>query len=185
MKANCYLLSDSLGNTALIDPGDDAEYIISTIQRNDLVPQLIIATHGHVDHVMAILELKLAFNIPFYMNIKDLFLLKNMRTSAKHYLGIDPGPSPEIDFNLKEKLEFGELKLKIIETPGHTPGSVSLYLEDHKKIFVGDLIFEDGLVGRTDFSYSSEKELKKSVQRVKELGEIEILPGHGEIFFIV
>ena len=185
MKANCFLFSDENGKTAIVDPGDDAEYIISTIQRENLTPELIILTHGHVDHVMAALEMKLAFNIPIYMHKADVFLLKNMRKSADYYLNFDPGPPPDVDIYIKNnsRIKFGNLELEVVETPGHTPGSVCLLNHKHKKMFVGDLMFEGGYVGRTDFSYSNESDLMRSIQHIKKLGQDwEAFSGHGETF---
>lgn len=187
MKANCYLVSDENGKTAIIDPGDDAEYITSNLQRNNLEPELIILTHGHFDHCMAALEIKLAFNIPIYMHKSDEFLLKNMAKSAKHYLNFDPGPPPKVDFYIKNnsKIKLGILELEVVETPGHTPGSVCLLNKKHKKVFVGDLIFNGGYVGRTDFQYSNESDLKKSVALIKELAKgYEAFAGHDKNFIL-
>lgn len=184
MKANCYLLADTKSHeTVIVDPGDDAQYIERIISDWQLRPVKILATHGHVDHVMAAWELSLAYKIPFFINTKDEFLIKNMSSSAKHWLGFDPGPPPVISKTLKngEKLRIGESILEIIETPGHTPGSVCLYCQKEKIILVGDLIFAEGGVGRTDFSYSNKEDLEKSIGKILRLpGKTVFYPGHGE-----
>ena len=85
MEANCYLLYDERTKEALvIDPGDEADFIISKLRDYDLLPKAVIATHGHFDHCLAVLELKLSFNIPIYLHQKDLFLYQKAQLSAKH-----------------------------------------------------------------------------------------------------
>lgn len=184
MASNCYVCWDNTDEAVIIDPGDDANVISEFILANQLTPRMIIATHGHFDHIMATLELKLAFNIPFYIHKDDLFLVNRMQETAIHYLGFDPGPNPTPDVYLKESSEIkvGSSVYKIIKTPGHTPGSVCLVNEIAKVVLVGDLVFEDGSVGRTDFSYSDEEELKKSIRAILKLpGECKVYSGHGEV----
>lgn len=183
MQENCYLVYDSKSlETVIIDPGDDADYIERIISDNKLVPHLIIATHGHFDHIMAVLELKLAYNIPFSIHKNDIFLLKNMQSSAKHFLGITTDPAPIADLHLvhNAKVKIGKSYLQIVETPGHTPGSICLYSKNDNLLFTGDLLFADGGVGRTDFSYSDKEKLEKSIQKIFKLpAKTQILPGHG------
>lgn len=182
LKTNCYLV---IGKTSIIiiDPGDDAQYLSDEIQKLALKPELIIATHGHFDHIMAVNELKANFKIPFLMNKKDEKLLSWMRKSSAYFTHFDPGPPPVIDQTLSEKREIkiANLKAKIIEAPGHTPGSVCFYFEDQKILFAGDTIFERGGVGRTDFPYSNKKELDKSIKKLISLPEETLVySGHGE-----
>ncbi len=90
LQTNCYLLSDLLTKECfIIDPGDEADFIIGKIISLGLRPKMILATHGHFDHVLAATELKLAFNIPFSLHKKDLFILKRMRQTAKYFTGLD------------------------------------------------------------------------------------------------
>lgn len=185
MEENCYLFWNKKNlETLIIDPGEDAEYIIDNIQRNELNPIGILATHGHVDHIMAGVELELSFDIPFYIHKNDKFLLNNMRRSAKHFLGIDPGPPPIATF-FQNKLEISNWSLEIISVPGHTPGSVCYFFKEAKSAFVGDLIFAGGEVGRSDFSYSEPEKLAHSIKKIKELPKgTTVYPGHGESFVI-
>lgn len=183
MASNCYVCWDNTDEAVIIDPGDDANTISEFILTNQLTPRMIIATHGHFDHIMATLELKLAFNIPFYIHKDDLFLVNRMQETAIHYLGFDPGPNPTPDMFLKEdsEIKVGTSVYKIIKTGGHTPGSISLINKTAKVVFVGDLIFEDGSVGRIDFSYSDEEALEKSIRAILKLpGDYKVLSGHGE-----
>lgn len=188
MEANSYLVWDDKKKEAvIIDPGDDADFIIQTILSRELTPKAIVATHGHFDHTMAVLELKLAFRIPFYMHKEDEFLLKRIDRTAKHFVAFDPGPPPDVEIYLKNKshLSIGGMEFEIIHTPGHTPGSVCLHLINEKSVFVGDLIFADGHIGRSDFSYSDKNELLLSINKIKNLPKTTtVYPGHGEAFII-
>ena len=183
MKANCYLLIENKYRKCLIvDAGDDADYIETIIRNKDLFPQAILATHGHFDHLMAALQLQLNFNIPFMIHENDVFLVKNMRESARHFLKLEAGPSPVINSYLYKEsvINLGGLSLKVIETPGHTPGSVCLYSQKEGFILCGDLIFAGGSVGRTDFSYSNKLKLEKSVEQIFHYPLDTVLyPGHG------
>ncbi len=183
MQANCYIMADlKTKNTCIIDPGDDADYIIRILSDNKLVPTKVIATHGHFDHIMAATELKLAYNIPFLISKNDAFLVRNMQKSARHFLGIMPDLAPQIDKYISEKdtIIIGSHSLSILETPGHTPGSICLYLKKENTLFTGDTIFSGGGVGRTDFSYSSTKKLYKSINKLLLLPQETVFyPGHG------
>lgn len=184
LNTNCYLFYDEdTRNCFIIDPGDDGDFIINRIKDLDLKPQLILATHGHFDHVLAATELKLAFNIPFYLNAKDTKILKRTQSTTKYFTGIKPDPPPKVDKYLKEGqvLKVGNLSLKVIKSPGHTQGSVCFYCEKEKLIFVGDLIFANGGHGRTDLKGGDFDKLQQSIKRILSLPlKTVIYPGHGE-----
>lgn len=184
MQENCYLLiEDGAKQAIVIDPGDDSEYITDTLVRLAVQPTAIIATHGHFDHVMAAFALQHTFSVPFYANPKDQFLLDHMEESAKHFLGVphtDPSPAITHELHQGTIVHLGDTTLLAFETGGHTPGSLSLVTHDRKMVFVGDLIFRDGGVGRTDFSYSDKKTLRESVHKILAFPDETILyPGHG------
>jgi hydroxyacylglutathione hydrolase len=184
LETNCYLVFDSKTRKAIIiDPGDDADYIIRILSDLEVKPLKIVATHGHLDHILAVTELKLAYNIPFLIHRADEFLLKRVRPTTKHFLGTEADPTLPVDDYLKEgdKLAIDNCELKIITTPGHTPGSVSLYSKKAGIVFVGDLIFAGGGLGRTDFQYASFDDLKKSIEKILKLPkETIVYSGHGE-----
>ena len=183
MKSNCYLIITENNDCLIIDPGDDADYIERIITEKKAKPLKIIATHGHFDHIMAATELMLAYNIPFHINKKDDFLVKNMSQSAAHFLGIktDPPPIPGGFLKDKEIIKADDYEIRIIATRGHTPGSICLYIPQEKSLFTGDTLFAQGGIGRTDFSYSKPAELQKSLKLIFSLpGETIIRPGHGE-----
>ena len=208
MGTNCYLVS-SVADCLIIDPGDEADFITQTILENKLKPIAIVLTHGHFDHVLGCLELKLNFDIPIMLHKKDKKLYTSANQSAKHWQKTPKGPFqgktlkvPPVDQFIKEgdEIKIGDEFLKVIETPGHTPGSICLVYHpqttnDSKAnhgpatrgditisnsiIFTGDTLFADG-VGRTDFSYSSPLQLTKSLDQLKKLPQnTTVFPGHG------
>jgi glyoxylase-like metal-dependent hydrolase (beta-lactamase superfamily II) len=183
LQTNCYLVSDETSNQVLvIDPGDDAQLILQAIQEEKLKPTALVATHGHFDHIMAVLELQLALAVPFYVHKKDEFLVQRVCSTAQHFVGIDPGPAPKIDGFLDPAtpVQVGRSKLQILETPGHTPGGVSLYSQKEAIIFVGDTLFASGGVGRTDYKYATLEDLQVSIGKLLALpGKTLVYPGHG------
>ena len=183
LQSNTYIITDQ-DKTMIIDAGDDAQFIISKLSKENLHPQFIISTHGHFDHNLAVYELILTYKAKFMINKNDEFLLKQMKYSAKYFTGNNSVLSPQkIDRNLKnnDNIKVGNLKFNIIETPGHTPGSICLYEKKSKVLFTGDLIFKDGNIGRYDFSYSDKKCIMNSIRKILILpDETTIYPGHGD-----
>lgn len=186
LSTNCYLVWESESKEAvIIDPADLGVEISQEIQRLKLIPKVILATHGHFDHLLGAMELKLIFNIPLAISAKDEFLLRRQRVTAKHFLGYDTKVpdfvSIDIDLDKNNFVNLGRDRLKVIKTPGHTPGGVCFYSGETKIIFCGDLMFEGGFVGSTEHAYSSIKDLKESIGKILKLPKnTEILPGHGD-----
>jgi len=182
LQTNCYLIFDQKSRkTIIIDPGDDADFIIQKIKDLELKPEFILATHGHFDHVLAVLELKLAFKIPFLLHKDDLFLVKRAVATSDYFVGDTQGFNPYPDKFIKEKDIISvnkNLFLKVIETPGHSPGGVSFY--SRGVIFTGDTLFASG-VGRTDYNYCSSTDLEKSIKEklFKLPDETKVYSGHG------
>ena len=177
LQTNCYLvICPQTRKTVIIDPADDANFISEKILREKLKPIAIIATHGHFDHILATQELQLAFNIPFFVHQNDQKIIIKMNQSASWWLKrkIIESP-PKINKFLKENetIKFGQEKLRIMEAPGHTPGSIWLYNQEEKILFSGDTVFKNG-VGR-----NAEKSLEKIKQR---FAGFQIYPGHEESF---
>lgn len=183
LQANCYFLIEER-DLLLVDPGDEASFVLEEIQRQRLNLVGIFATHGHFDHIGAVGEIQQSFNVPFYINEKDLFLVKRLNETAQYFLGYNPYfllPNKIENLEIKNSLKIKNFKLKIISSSGHTPGSVCFYFEKQKIMFTGDTLFKDG-VGRTDFSYSSSLDLKQSLLKIFSFPkETIVYPGHGEI----
>lgn len=184
MQTNCYLVRDTGTNQGIIiDPGDDAEHISETILRLGMTPTMVVATHGHFDHIMAAFALRLAFGIPFAMHPDDEFLVGRMRETARHFLGIpDIDPAPVIDRTLTDgsRITVGSEEVSVIHTPGHTPGSISLYGKTSNILFCGDTICAEGAVGRTDHQYSSAEDLRRTIRKILKLPlRTRLLCGHG------
>jgi len=183
LETNCYLVWERSKDCLIIDPADESTEITEEIRMRGLIPKGIVATHGHFDHVLAALDLKLIYQIPFYCSSRDKFLLDRVGETAEYFLKRKiKMPKLKIDKDLERlgAIKIGEEKLEIIKTPGHTPGSICLYDKAAKILFSGDTIFK-GSVGRTDFAYGSEEKLEKSLKMIGGLEEeTVILPGHGK-----
>ena len=180
LLANCYLLVNDK-DCIIIDPADDAPFILEEIQRKRLNLVGMLATHGHFDHIGAVGEIQLSFNVPLYVFEEDQFLVDRVEETAKHFLGFKPVILPIKNikyFPSSPRLRWAS-KFQILFTPGHTPGGCCFYFKEENALFTGDTLFADG-VGRTDLSYSSETDLNKSLKKIHKLKDIIIYPGHGE-----
>ena len=181
----CYIVAEQEGADAMvIDPGDDCDAIIETIERHRLNPIYIINTHGHSDHIGANGLLKERFpQARIGIHEKDASKLTNPILNLSLAVGIKI-ISPEPDIFLKEGdiLTVGNLQFEVIEVPGHTVGGIVLLLrlDDQEILFTGDTLFEGG-IGNTDFPGGNYLELVQNIKRkILTLGDkTRILPGHG------
>ena len=184
LNTNCYLLScPQTGQAVIVDPADEGDLISQELLKDHLTLQSIILTHGHFDHVLGLLELKLNFKAPIVIHLQDQFLLKNTQASALHWLKLSVDPVPLADQFMVDGqiIRFGQQSLQVIHTPGHTPGSVCLYSAADRLCLTGDTLFKNA-IGRTDLSYSQPSEMERSLQKLAQLPPATtIYPGHGEI----
>ena len=158
IATNCYIVEDEATKEAMvIDAGDEAARILKLIEENKLRLKLIIATHGHFDHLEGVRQLKEKTGARFLMHQADLFGLKT--TDA---------PQPDSFLSDSNTFEVGSLKFEVISTPGHSPGGICLYNEKEKVLFSGDTLFYH-TYGRTDLPYSSEPDMVNSLQRLLKL----------------
>lgn len=184
LQANCYLLGDNETLQAVvIDPGGDSERIARRIQQLGLRLVAILNTHGHFDHMMDAWALKKRLGGETYLHSKDELIFQQSMARMGPLLGFKPIVTVEkIDHNLQEgdSLVFGRIHLKVLETPGHTPGHVSFHMSDAGIVFVGDTLFA-GSIGRTDFPGGSYGQLIRSVrEKIFPLdGKTVVYPGHG------
>lgn len=185
LGTNCYIVwNEDTKDSFIIDPADDGVGISDEISAKGLNPVGILLTHGHFDHAMAALDLKLIFNIPVYCSQKDLFLLKRQNQTATHFLKtriLSPNlVKIDVDLDNIKEINLGDETFEVIKTPGHTPGSVCFYSAKQNLLFSGDTLFS-GLRGRTDLKYSSTEEIFKSLKNLMKLPEDTlVMPGHGE-----
>jgi len=179
-ETNCYLVycHDSL-ECAVVDPGAEADRIFLMIARKNLKPALILNTHGHIDHIGANKDIKEKFNIPLYLHSADSPMLENVQQSEMAiFLGAMDSPPPDNLLNDGDKIKIGKSSLRVIHTPGHSPGSVS-FLGDGF-LLSGDTLFFGG-VGRTDLPGGSWKDMESSIKNkiLTMPDEMMVLPGHG------
>ncbi|MGB9836099.1 MAG: MBL fold metallo-hydrolase [Candidatus Saccharicenans sp.] len=180
LETNCYLyFCPETRDCAIIDPGAEAERIFPVVTELNLKPVLILNTHGHVDHIGANVEVKERYHIPIALHSADLPMLEeNVQLEFGLMLGAKPSPPPDRLLADGDEIKIGKTVLKVIHTPGHTPGSVCFYADG--LLFSGDTLFCGG-VGRTDLPGGSWKQLAQSLRsRVLVLpDETVVLPGHG------
>ncbi len=184
LEVNCYILGDEETREAVvIDPGGDEEEILDVLSRNKLQLKLIIDTHGHFDHVDANQPLKDATGAKIAIHEADAQMLHKPSAEAMFFTGNRLRLSqPDILLKENDILTFGTYRLKVLHTPGHTPGGISLLLEDHPYVYVGDLLFA-GSIGRTDFPGGSYDDLINAVKtKIFPLGDnYSVYPGHGPV----
>lgn len=178
-QTNCYLVSNKLKETLIIDPGGEPEKIINYITSENLNPKYLVNTHIHSDHIGADQRLVNEYNIPLLVHENTQRMLKDNTMNMSNFTGIDFTPPDNIEY-LKEgdKIKLGELSFMVLYTPGHTEGSMSLLGTDI--LFTGDLIFRES-VGRTDLPTGDFSQLEETIQKkIFTLDEeITIYPGHG------
>ena len=181
-QGNCYMVCGRDGSGVVIDPGEDAARLIGAARAFLPFPKAILLTHGHLDHVGAAKDLAADLGIPVYLNSADQFLLD---TLGRQYLafGLPPSDPPEATLDLDEgqELSFGALKVKVIHTPGHSPGGCCFLVGEgpDQELFSGDVLFASS-VGRTDLWGGDADALYASLGRLMALPpETPVHPGHG------
>ena len=180
LEVNCYILGcEDTKEAAIIDPGDNADEIISNIEKEGLNPKFIINTHAHFDHIGGVKVIQDHFKIDFILHEGDLFLVENASEQATAF-GLKPISKPEVNKNVTngEKVNLGDKSITVIHTPGHSPGGVCYYSGNN--VFVGDTLFA-GSIGRTDLPGGSYDTLINSIkENLFPLGDSTIVyPGHG------
>ena len=163
----------------VVDPGDEYSKLAKAI--GDKKVSAILLTHGHFDHIMAVGELAAATGAPVYIHPLDMEMLDDMRLNGGlGRMGVSARPGPAIHAKaLDEELSAAGMDFEIIHTPGHSKGSVCLYLPDEGALFAGDTLFMGGF-GRMDLHGGSPLEMRESLRRLFTLpGEVRVYPGHG------
>lgn len=180
LETNCYLVyCEESRSCAVIDPGADAEKVIAAIADLELKPAVVLNTHGHVDHIGANSDIVQKYGVPLAIHDADTGMLQvSDYIELSLLLGAKNSPAPDRLLADGDEIGFGRASLRVIHTPGHTPGSVSFV--HGGVLFSGDTLFCGG-VGRTDLPGGSWKDIERSIrERILSLpGETVVLPGHG------
>ena len=172
LETNCYIVTDEETCVcAIIDPGADSNTILDYVESNNLSPEAIFITHGHYDHFMALEAVMESTGAAVYLHDSDTQIANSFRAfyfsdaTVRRYVEGD-------------EINVGALAFNVLETPGHSPGSVTLICES--AMFTGDTLFRDSC-GRTDFEGGSMEALYESLRRLSQLeGDYEVYPGHAE-----
>ena len=170
---NCYILMDETKKVcAVVDPGGAAEHIVASVKQYGCEPCAIFLTHGHYDHTGGVAELQEQWpGVPVYMNKGDIY--EDVRMHREF-----PVLNNVKDYGEGDTFAVGDLTVKVLSTPGHSEGCVTLRCEN--VLFTGDTLFA-GSMGRTDLPGGSTKKIMKSLKRLAEVeGNFAVLPGHME-----
>ena len=184
LQCNCSIFGDEQTREALVvDPGDEINQILAVLVRHGLVVKAIVITHAHIDHIGGAQELKRITQAPVYMNLNDAGLQAMLATQAA-WLGVPTPESVEIDAPLNDgaTLQLGSLEFHVLHTPGHTQGSISLWIPSERKLVAGDTLFA-GSIGRTDLPGGDGRQILRSIhQKLLPLPEeTTVIPGHGDL----
>ncbi|MBO0887497.1 MBL fold metallo-hydrolase [Candidatus Bathyarchaeota archaeon] len=164
----------------IVDAGDEPERILRFIKDIKANPTKIIATHTHFDHVLGVDAIRRTLNIPFLIHHDDTPMLESMQSRVRQFMGFEVPPPPKVDGYLKdgEIIKVGDETIRIISTPGHSPGSISL--SGNGFVLTGDALFNQS-IGRTDLPGGDLKTLIQSIKGklFKLDDETIVYPGHG------
>ncbi len=182
LRCNCSVFGDEQSKEAIVvDPGADIADVLGLLERHRLKVKAIVITHAHIDHIGGAQKLKLATGAPVYMNRNDQELSERMDVQAA-WLGMETPEVTEVDVFAQEgdTLTVGGQMCHVLETPGHTQGSMSLWVPGEAKLFAGDTLFRDS-IGRTDLPGGDGKQIIRSIQAKLMVlpEETVVIPGHG------
>ena len=182
---NTYILSDNTLQCCIIDPGcntpDEESQLVNYIESNNLTPIKLVNTHCHIDHVLGNKYISEKYGLPLISHKGEQIVLDNMENVSRMY-GIPYKVSPNITEYLEEGdfLKFGDTKLEVLFTPGHSPASISFYHAESKQLIAGDVLFQ-GSIGRTDLPGGDHATLIDSIK--KKLftlhDDVIVYSGHG------
>jgi glyoxylase-like metal-dependent hydrolase (beta-lactamase superfamily II) len=181
-EVNCFLYyNEQEGDGVIVDPGADYERIAQAVTAAAIKPTAILLTHGHGDHIAAVEAVKDRYQIPLYVGAGEEELLKNPSANVSALVG-HPIVAPDPDFVLTDEqvITVGAITLKVLATPGHSPGGICYLDERHNRLFCGDTLFW-GSIGRTDLPGGSLEVLLGSIRsKILTLPDTVVcLPGHG------
>jgi len=184
LQCNCSVIGDEHSREAMvIDPGDDIDDVLAIVQKHGLSVKQIVITHAHIDHVGGAMKLKRLTGAPVLLNQNDYALLKMLDVQAS-WIGMPNPGAVAIDSSLEagDKVAAGNITGNVMHTPGHTEGSICLYLPEQNTLIAGDTLFA-GSIGRTDLPGGSYEKIMHSLHGpVLALpDETIVVPGHGPL----
>ena len=177
---NCYFVTnEDTKEMLIVDPGDNAPMLASNIDKEQLKPTAILLTHGHLDHASAAEELAKKYGIKIYVHEAEKETLADARINLTGAFGTPKVFHADVFLKDDEVLELIGCKIKVLFTPGHTPGGCCYYFEEQKILFSGDTLFCES-VGRTDFPGGSTAQIVQSLHKLVDSlpEETEVFPGH-------
>ncbi|MGI8961961.1 MAG: MBL fold metallo-hydrolase [Bryobacteraceae bacterium] len=182
LQCNCSIFGDEQTREAIvIDPGEEIDKITEMLEFHRLKVKAIVITHAHIDHVAGAHKLRALTKAPVYMNERDTELLDALDVQAG-WLGVDTPPRTEVDMAAADGsvLRLGPAEFHVLHTPGHTQGSLSLWIPEENKLIAGDTLFRDS-IGRTDLPGGNTRQILSSIKtRLFELPDhTAVFPGHG------
>ncbi len=183
LQCNCSIFGDEKTHEAIVvDPGGDISNITAILDRHGLKVKAIVITHGHIDHVAGASQLRALHGAPVYMNERDREQLNVLHLQAA-WLGVPVPPKVEIDVLAADGavLQLGGADFEVLLTPGHTQGSLCLWIPQEKKLIAGDTLFR-GSIGRTDLPGGDSARILSSIKTylLQLPDEALVFPGHGE-----
>ncbi|WP_419893773.1 MBL fold metallo-hydrolase [Oceanobacillus kimchii] len=182
VQANCYILKEG-SNGIVVDPGGDAEIILSIIKEHNLDINAILLTHAHFDHIGALEQIRQKTNAPVYLHQAEHEWLSDPNLNGSYKLIGQSIVAAPAEFSVVEGgLTIGEFSMQVYHTPGHSPGSVSYIFPEQQLVISGDVLFQKG-IGRTDLPEGDIDVLEHSIrEKLYQLPEkYQVLSGHGPI----
>ncbi|MBR6424067.1 MAG: MBL fold metallo-hydrolase [Bacteroidales bacterium] len=181
----CYVAWDETKECVIVDPGSygqrEFQRLVDFVTAKELKPVKVLLTHGHFDHILGLSETAAQWPVEVMIHPADRALLpESVKWGRQIGLALTPYEGPVTDLADGDTVRFGETELKVLGTPGHTPGGVCFYSEPDAVVFTGDTLFA-GSIGRTDFAYGDYDALVDSIARklMPLDGDTTVLPGHG------
>ncbi len=185
LEVNAFVLHDESGACLIVDPGCknpvQQQNLKKYITENSLHPECIVLTHGHFDHVAGTAWTKSEFSCPVLMHKDDLFLLRDsVQHAALFGITVEAPPLPDRYLNGGDHITLGTTDISILHVPGHSPGSICLYMASDNLLICGDVLFK-GSIGRTDlFGGDYDLLIRGIKEKLMTLPrETEVWPGHG------
>ena len=182
LECNCSIFGDEASREAIVvDPGDDVDEILLVLARHGLRVTAIVVTHAHIDHIGGAHALKAATGAPVYLHDSDLALYEHIGTQAA-WLGLPPPERVAIDVPARDgdRLQLGAAEFHLLHTPGHTQGSICLWIPSANLLVAGDTLFRES-IGRTDLPGGDGRQILVSIrEKLLALPETAgVVPGHG------